>query len=96
VAQHYIDEGRRSCRVAPRHSDVGLPISQVRWPLIANGYRIIVPDMIGFGLDGHIADLTALLRARNLSRITLVCHDWGGPTGLGFALSSVSGCARRC
>ena len=23
-----------------------------------------------------------------LERITLVCHDWGGPTGLGFALSN--------
>ena len=41
-------------------------------PLVAAGYRVIVPDMIGFGLsekptieqahslDGHIADLTVL------------------------------------
>ena len=40
-------------------------------PLVAAGYRVIVPDMIGFGLsekptseqahtlDGHIANLTA-------------------------------------
>ena len=54
--------------------------------------------MIGFGLsekparehahslDGHIANLTALLRTLDLQRVTLVCHDWGGPTGLGFAL----------
>jgi haloalkane dehalogenase len=58
--------------------------------------------MIGFGLsekptredahslDGHIANLTALLRALDLTRITVVCHDWGGPTGLGFALSNVA------
>ena len=56
--------------------------------------------MIGFGLsekptredahslDGHIANLTALLRQLDLRRITLVCHDWGGPTGLGFAFSN--------
>jgi pimeloyl-ACP methyl ester carboxylesterase len=34
--------------------------------------------------------LTALLRALDLSRITLVCHDWGGPTGLGFAFSNLA------
>jgi haloalkane dehalogenase len=57
--------------------------------------------MIGFGLsekperedahslDGHIANLTALLRSLDLTNITLVCHDWGGPTGLGFALSNL-------
>jgi haloalkane dehalogenase len=58
--------------------------------------------MIGFGLsekpvreqahslDGHIANLTGLLRSLDLHRITLVCHDWGGPTGLGFALSNIA------
>jgi pimeloyl-ACP methyl ester carboxylesterase len=57
---------------------------------------VIVPDMIGFGLsekptreaahslDGHTANLTALVRQLDLQRITLVCHDWGGPTGLSF------------
>jgi pimeloyl-ACP methyl ester carboxylesterase len=56
--------------------------------------------MIGFGLsekptreeahslDAHIANLTALLRQLDLRRTTLVCHDWGGPTGLGFAFSN--------
>jgi pimeloyl-ACP methyl ester carboxylesterase len=59
-----------------------------------------VPDQIGFGfsekppreeahtLDGHAADLTGLLRGLDVKRITLVCHDWGGPTGLAFALSN--------
>jgi haloalkane dehalogenase len=56
--------------------------------------------MIGFGLsekptreqahslDGHAANLTALMRQLDLTRITLVCHDWGGPTGLSFAMSN--------
>src|SRR6202023_1579911 len=71
-------------------------------PLTQGGHRVITPDMIGFGLsekptredahslDGHIANLTALLRGLDLTRITLVCHDWGGPTGLGFALSNLA------
>jgi pimeloyl-ACP methyl ester carboxylesterase len=56
--------------------------------------------MIGFGLsekptreqahtlDGYAANLTALIRELDLKRITLVCHDWGGPTGLSFAMSN--------
>ncbi len=56
-------------------------------PLTAAGYRVIIPDMIGFGLsekpareqahnlDGHIANLTALLCGLDLKRATLVCHD---------------------
>ena len=56
--------------------------------------------MIGFGLsekpareqahslDGHIANLTGLVRQLDLRRLMVVCHDWGGPTGLGFAMSN--------
>jgi pimeloyl-ACP methyl ester carboxylesterase len=57
-------------------------------PLIAAGRRVVVPDMIGFGLsekptreqahslDGHIANLTALMRQLDLKEVTLVCHDF--------------------
>ena len=37
---------------------------------------------------GHIADLTGLVRQLDLRRLMVVCHDWGGPTGLGFAMSN--------
>jgi haloalkane dehalogenase len=30
----------------------------------------------------------SLLRQLDLDRVTLVCHDWGGPTGLSCALSN--------
>jgi haloalkane dehalogenase len=39
-------------------------------------------------LDGHIPNLTSLLRQLDVHNATMVCHDWGGPTGLGFALSN--------
>ena len=70
-------------------------------PLVNAGHRVIVPDMIGFGLsekpareqahslDGHIANLAGLVRQLDLRRLTVVCHDWGGPTGLGFAMSNL-------
>jgi pimeloyl-ACP methyl ester carboxylesterase len=98
---HYIDEGRGDPVVLLHGNPTwGFLYRSFVGPLVGAGHRVIVPDMIGFGLsekptieqahslDGHIADLTALMRALDLSRITLVCHDWGGPTGLGFALSN--------
>ena len=98
---HYVDEGSGDPVVLLHGNPAwGYLYREVIPPLLAAGHRVIVPDMIGFGLsekptrehahslDGHIANLTALLRQLNLQRITLVCHDWGGPTGLGFALSN--------
>jgi pimeloyl-ACP methyl ester carboxylesterase len=69
-------------------------------PLTAAGRRVIVPDMIGFdlsekpvreqahSLDGHIANFTSLLRQLDVRNATMVCQDWGSPTGLGFAPSN--------
>lgn len=61
------------------------------------GHRCIAPDYIGFGRSDKPvdADLTppaqaarveALLNRLDLSGITLVVHDWGGPIGLSYAL----------
>lgn len=98
---HYVDEGH-GAPVVLLH---GNPTWGYLWretipPLLEAGYRVIVPDMIGFGLsekptreaahslDGHIANLAALLRGLDVFNATIVCHDWGGPTGLGFALAN--------
>lgn len=60
-------------------------------------YRVIAPDHLGCGLsdkpqtfdytlDGHIANIEALVRHLGLDGITLVLHDWGGAIGMGFAV----------
>ncbi len=98
---HYIDEGRGDPVVLLHGNPTwGFLYRDFVAPLTAAGHRVVIPDMIGFGLsakpareqahslDGHIANLTSLLRQLDLQRITLVCHDWGGPTGLGFAFSN--------
>jgi haloalkane dehalogenase len=58
------------------------------------GYRCIAPDHMGFGrsdkpvdenwytIARHTEILTSLINALDLRDITLVCQDWGGPTGL--------------
>jgi len=100
---HYVDEGAGDPVVLLHGNPTwGFLYRDFVGPLTRAAHRVIIPDMIGFGLsekptredahslDGHIANLTALLRGLDLTRVTLVCHDWGGPTGLGFALSNLT------
>ena len=98
---HYIDVGEGEPVVLLHGNPTwGYLWREVIPPLLAAGRRVIVPDMVGFGLsekptreqahslDGHAANLTALMRQLDLTNIALVCHDWGGPTGLSFAMSN--------
>ncbi len=67
-------------------------------PLLAAGFRTIVPDHAGFGrsdkptdvgwysYDRHVALTTELLERLDLRDATLVVHDWGGPIGLRVAV----------
>lgn len=62
--------------------------------LVADGGRVIAPDLFGFGrsdkpvddgvysFDFHRRSLLALIETLDLRRITLVCQDWGGILGL--------------
>ena len=96
---HVVDEGAGP-PVLLLH---GEPTSSYLWrnlipPLVANGYRAIAPDLIGFGrsdkptdvgwytYDRHVESVGELVHALGLSGITLVVHDWGGPIGLRFAV----------
>ncbi|MFT4562919.1 MAG: haloalkane dehalogenase [Gammaproteobacteria bacterium] len=66
-------------------------------PLVAAGFRCIAPDHLGFGksdkptdihwytIARHTEVLTSLITTLDLQRITLMCQDWGGPTGLAQA-----------
>ena len=104
---HYVDEGAGDPILLLHGNPTwGFLYRDVIPPLVSAGHRVIVPDMIGFGLsekpareqahslDGHIANLTGLVRQLDLQRLTVVCHDWGGPTGLGFAMSNPGAGAR--
>ena len=64
-------------------------------PLVAAGFRVVAPDLIGFGRSDkpvddvdytyarHVGWLRSLLfDALNLRDITLFCQDWGGLIGL--------------
>lgn len=66
--------------------------------LVDAGFRCIAPDHLGFGrsdkptdlhwytIARHTEVLTSLITDLDLQQVTLVCQDWGGPTGLAQAV----------
>jgi haloalkane dehalogenase len=97
----YVDEGPpTACPVLLLHGNPtwGFLYRDFIAPLVAAGYRVIVPDWIGAGysdhprvdaaltLAHHIADLVALLDQLRLWGFVMVGQDWGGPQGVGAAL----------
>lgn len=67
-------------------------------PLAAAGYRVVVPDLIGFGRSdkptersaytyaGHVGWLTSFVEQLDLTGAVLFVQDWGGLLGLRVAV----------
>jgi pimeloyl-ACP methyl ester carboxylesterase len=94
---HYVDEG-------PRDAPVVLMMhGEPSWcylyrhmigPVVAAGFRVIAPDLIGFGKSDkptkksdysyarHVGWMRQWVEALDLTRMTLVCQDWGSLIGL--------------
>jgi haloalkane dehalogenase len=96
---HYVDEGEGD-PVLLLHGNPTWSFLYRKFipPLVAAGCRVIAPDHVGFGLserparehdyslENHIANLAEFIRRLGLQRVTVVCQDWGGPTGLACAM----------
>jgi haloalkane dehalogenase len=97
---HYLDEGQAGADpVLLMHGEPSwsflyrkmIPI------LVEAGHRVIAPDLIGFGRSDkptrrsdytyqrHVDWMRSVMEQLDLSRITLVCQDWGGLIGLRLA-----------
>jgi haloalkane dehalogenase len=96
---HYIDEGPSSGaeKILLIHGEPSwcYLYRKMVGPLTSAGFRVIAPDLVGFGRSdkpGHRADYTyarhvewmraALFDQLGLSGLTLVGQDWGGLIGL--------------
>lgn len=96
---HYLDEGNGPA-ILMLH---GQPTWSYLYrkmipPLVAAGYRCIVPDLMGFGLSDkprkeaeytlprHVELFTGLVDWLEVQRVTIVGQDWGGPIGLRYAI----------
>ena len=94
---HYLDEGPIDGEI------IFLLHGQPTWSylfrkmiptLTQAGYRVIAPDMVGFGKSDkyisiydyshqmHVDTMTYLIRQLDLKNITAHVHDWGGLVGL--------------
>jgi len=100
IRMHYVDEG-------PKNGEVILLLhGQPTWsyiyrnmiPVLANaGFRVIAPDLIGYGKSDKPAAMSDYSYARHvewvqrfiaqlrLEKINLVVHDWGGMIGVRIA-----------
>jgi haloalkane dehalogenase len=96
---HYVDEGEGDPVLLLHGNPTWSFLYRKFIPrLVAAGYRVIAPDHIGFGLserparehdfslENHIANLAEFIRQLGLKGLTVVCQDWGGPTGLACAV----------
>jgi haloalkane dehalogenase len=97
VRVHYLDEGPADAPpVLLLHGEPSWSyLYRKMVPLItAAGYRVIAPDLVGFGRSDkpaaradytyqrHVDWMRAVLMGLDLRDVTLVCQDWGGLIGL--------------
>ncbi|MEX2194030.1 MAG: alpha/beta fold hydrolase [Thermoleophilaceae bacterium] len=101
VRLHYVDEGPRDAApILMLHGNPTWSY-MYRGPiasLAARGHRCVAFDHMGFGrsdkpadprryrLAGHVENAVGLLDQLDLTDVTLLLHDWGGPIGLGAAV----------
>jgi len=94
---HYVDEGPRDApAVLLMHGEPSWAYlyRRIIAGLVAEGYRVIAPDLIGFGrsdkpaartdytYERHVAWMSQWLTDLDLTGLTLFCQDWGGLLGL--------------
>ncbi len=77
-------------------------------PLLDAGFRVVAPDLVGFGrsdkptdpraytYQAHVDWMRAVLTALDLRGVTLFCQDWGGLIGLRLAAENGDRFARVC
>jgi haloalkane dehalogenase len=100
---HYVDEGKSNSEV------ILLMHGEPSWsflyrfmipPLIQAGFRVIAPDLVGFGRSDkpteqtdhtyhkHVEWIAKWLLSLNLRNLTLFCQDWGSLIGLRVAIEN--------
>ncbi len=97
---HYVDEGPRGAPVVlMMHGEPSWSYlyRHMIGPVAAVGFRVVAPDLVGFGKSDkpaaksdysyarHVAWMRSLLEQLDLTNITLVCQDWGSLIGLRLA-----------
>ena len=97
IRMHYLDEGSSKGElILCLHGQPTWSYSfrKMISPLTRAGYRVVVPDLVGFGrsdkpsqrsdytVSRHVYWFKQFINKLSLQDITIVCHDWGGPISL--------------
>ena len=103
LRMHYVDEGPADAEpILLLHGEPSWSYLYRKMipPVAVAGYRVIAPDLIGFGKSdkptsqsdysyaGHVDWMHQLVEKLDLANITLFCHDWGSLIGLRVAAES--------
>ena len=95
--QHYIDEGEGEALVCLHGEPTWGYLYRNMIDPLAEEFRVIVPDHMGFGksetpldreytLQNHTENLSRLIDSLDLNNITFVMQDWGGPIGTAYTV----------
>ncbi len=97
---HFVDEGARDAPIVlMMHGEPSWSYlyRHMIGPVVDAGFRVIAPDLIGFGKSDklsqksdysyarHVAWMRGWIEQLDLKQITLVCQDWGSLIGLRLA-----------
>lgn len=104
---HYVDEGQDEEVILCLHGEpTWCYLYRKIIPPLSRRYRVLAPDMIGFGRSDkyagaeaysfhmHYDKLLSFIMQLDLRNITLVCQDWGGLLGLAIAANHADRFAR--
>jgi haloalkane dehalogenase len=97
LRMHYVDEGQGEVILCLHGEPSWSYLYRKMIPILAQTYRVVAPDLIGFGRSDKFSErdeysfamhhdaLVAFIEAAGLTSITLVAQDWGGLLGLTIA-----------
>ena len=99
---HYVDEGPRQAKpIILLHGEPTWGYLYRKFiPELSKSYRVVVPDMMGFGksetpqdkeytLKTHVENLSRLIDNLKLTNITFVGQDWGGPITAAYSIRNL-------
>ena len=100
---HYVDEGPRQANpIILLHGEPTWGYLYRKFiPELSKSFRVVVPDMMGFGksetpqdkeytLKTHVENLSSLIDHSKLTNITFVGQDWGGPITAAYSIRNLN------